>query len=528
MSDQGIGAVAVVLHAHLPWVRPGSADISFEEAWLYEALWESYVPLYRLAARLTERRRDGERRPFFTLSLSPTLIAMLRDPERVSRFDRYAAGITSRIEGALSTRPDLAPALEDHRVRLDDARAALRELSGDLVQGFAALAEAGAIDLATTAATHALLPATYSEATARAQLRMGLRYFNTVTRRHARLLWLPECAYDERLEDTIASSGATATILDAHAIDLGRPRSRYGVRRPIVSDAPFAFFGRSTVLCDRIWSREHGYPSHADYREFFASLGPSDDALSRPIKPFRVTGRPEKSPYDPARARATAADHAADLLDACGAFLAADLGRSGPGDAGPIATLAFDAELFGHWWWEGPTMLEAFLARADGRDGRPITTTPPRYLELDPVLPVSRPATSTWGRGGYLDVWTHPRSSVATRIAHRAERRVLFIDELVRDTPRTETQRLARLGAIRELFLLMASDYGFMLRTGEFETYAHAMLREHAARVEAFTRVAERATEEPNDRFVIEALTRQRPLFAELEEDAWADAFDAW
>ncbi len=512
--------VSFVLHAHLPWVQASGGEISLEEAWLYEAMWECYLPLCALCEELAQ---NGPEAPVLTLSLSPTLLAMLSSAQHRRRFERYADELAAALERARAQRPELEPAVSDHLARLNASRATFERVGRDLTGALVALHRQRVIELGTTAATHAFLPGLLSDAAARAQLRMGARYFQRVTREHARTLWLPECGYDERLEQTLVDSGAFATVLASHGLTLARPRPPFGTDTPLLADQPFAFFARADHPCSRIWSPDHGYPAHPSYREFYrrAPLEQAGSALDHALKPFSVTSAgPDKEPYLPLRARATVKEHARDFLRSLRAHFAGSRADE------PICVLAFDAELFGHWWWEGPQFLAAVLADA------PAAGLSPRalvgYLERDPVLPVGRPASSSWGRGGYSDVWTHPSSAHALRLCHRAERRVLSVDALVRDTPRSEVQRRARLLAIRELFLLQASDWPFMLRSGEFAGFAERRLNEHASLVDELANIAERGQELPGDKPRIHTLEAQRALFAELDEDAWADAFDPW
>ncbi|MBK6519729.1 MAG: DUF1957 domain-containing protein [Polyangiaceae bacterium] len=506
------GRVAFVLHAHLPWLREPTEAIGSEERWLFEALWECYLPLVGVLESL-EAPSSGA--PLMTLSLSPTLMAMLRDPQLTPRFSRYADGLEATFSERAKREPSWAAAAADHSARLARSRATFARVHGDVIGAFVALAEGGLIELATTAATHAFLPSLRTADAVRGQLRMGLRYFQAITKRLPRTVWLPECAYDERLEGILADSGIQATVLAEHGLLLATPRPPHGTDTPIVGEGPIAFFGQCQRLVDLVWSRERGYPADADYREFYAPV--TDDGS---LKPYRVTGGSgPKLPYDPARAALRVAEHANHFLSAAARAVDASLAPE------PVFVVAFDAELFGHWWWEGPAFLEAVLRALADRD---LASSLGAYLDTDPLLPVARPATSTWGRGGYAEVWTHPSSSHAARLLHRAEQRVLAVDAIVRDTPRTETQRRARLWAIRELFLLQASDYAFMLRTGECATFAQDKLFEHATAIEALCEVATRAAEAPSDRATIERWIRRRPVFSELDEDAWSDTFDPW
>ncbi|HTJ85353.1 MAG TPA: 1,4-alpha-glucan branching protein domain-containing protein, partial [Polyangiaceae bacterium] len=393
---------------------------------------------------------------------------------------------------------------------------------GDVPAHLAALAERGVLELATTAATHAFLPTTMTRAAVRAQLRMGRKYFARVFGKSPRAMWLPECGFDPKLDAELAGAGARSSVIEAHGALFARPRPPSGLFAPISSPAGVAYFPRHVDLCALVWSRERGYPGDPAYREFHVSLGDgSDPASTGGLKPFRVTGRAEKLPYAPDVADAKAREHAAHFVEAARRTLldAGDL----PMPA--VATVAFDAELFGHFYWEGPRFLESVLRLADGAAGQPLASSLGGHLALDPELYVAMPATSTWGDGGFAEVWTHPRAAHVLRSAHRAEQRVLAVDAAVRDTPKGAVERRARLWAIRELFLLQASDHAFMMRAGSFAEYAEKMAKDHAERVERLTDIALRGGGRDAEAYV-EATERAHPLFVELDEDAWADAFD--
>jgi 1,4-alpha-glucan branching enzyme len=523
------GTLAVVLHAHLPWVleeaslSPNS-PISFEEAWLHEALWECYLPLAALLERVQSLREanpnvdGGERTPFLLLSLSPTLLAMLKSPVLDARFDLYVQGVRAQLAERRKAGAYLS-AVAAHEARLESSYAYWQKNHRDLLAALLRLRDRGAIELGTTAATHGFLPGLLTAAGARAQIRIGLRYFREVTGRHASFFWLPECGYHPKLLPLLADSGASSTVLDTHALELGEPRPQHGALQPVFANEPFAFFGRHRELCSAVWSREVGYPGAAVYRDFHAR--PSEATpFELAFKPYAVTGQGVKVPYEAAVAEHHAARDAVDFLRKAALVLEASEAPR------PIATVAFDAELFGHWWWEGPQFLAALLEAAVRKDSAVGLDTPTSYLATDPQLALSNPATSTWGRGGFSEVWSHPRVSHALRLVHRAERMMLQVDALVRDRPRTETQRRARLLAIRDLFLLQSSDLLFMLRTGQSQRFATARVQTLAARLDTLFEVALRERESASDGNAVAALEPQISLFAELEEDAFADTFD--
>lgn len=513
--------LAIVLHAHLPWVLgvPREAPISFEEAWLHEAIWESYVPLLRALESLARDEAAGFAGAALTLSLSPTLLAMLASESLGPRFATYADGVRAHFARARAQHPEWGAAIADHEARLDDAAALLARGGGKLLAPFVALAERRVIDLGTTAATHAHLPSLLTAGSARAQIRVGLRYFRELTGRHARFFWLPECGFAPRLGPLLVDSGAECTVLDTHAVELAEPRSAAGTFAPVFADEPFAYFARDRELCRAIWSSEVGYPGASEYRDFHA-VPRRESPLELALKPHRVTGTGPKASYDPSLARSRADRDAEDFLGRVDRALA-----SAPSAApNPVATVAFDAELFGHWWWEGPRFLEQVLRGARGRAWQ--LATPTGLLDADAELVLAHPAASSWGRGGFSEVWSHPRVSHALRLVHRAERRVLAVDATVRDRPRTEVQRAARLLAIRVLFELQSSDLLFMLRTGQAAEYAEARVRSLATTLDALSEVALRPREQPADAEVVATHARRPALFAELEEDALADCFD--
>src|SRR5882724_13532076 len=83
MSETGY--LSLVLHAHLPFVRHPEYDDFLEEDWLYEAITETYIPLLDVFDGL---QRDGcDWR--MTMSVTPTLAAMLSDPLLQYRYVRH-------------------------------------------------------------------------------------------------------------------------------------------------------------------------------------------------------------------------------------------------------------------------------------------------------------------------------------------------------------------------------------------------------------------------------------------------------
>ena len=120
------GSLALVLHAHLPYVRHPEHERFLEEDWLHEAVAECYLPLLR---RMSAWEADGVDW-HLTLGITPTLGAMLDDPLLRSRTGRY-----------LGERITLAE-LECTRTVLEPARRRVAEFHREFYQGVHSLWEA--------------------------------------------------------------------------------------------------------------------------------------------------------------------------------------------------------------------------------------------------------------------------------------------------------------------------------------------------------------------------------------------------
>lgn len=521
--------LGLCLHAHLPHVRHPEHARSLEERWLFEALWESYLPLLQVLRDL----EPGETSRL-TLSLSPTLLGMLGDAFLMRRFRAYGDDLVRFAERALA-RGDLGhltPGIDAHVARLRAGLDLLDAIGGDVVGAFVAQQRRGVVELAVTAATHAILPNLGSPATIRGQIRIGRRVFEKLARSEPVGFWLPECAYDDRVGHELAQSGARFTVLDAHGVELARPTPPAGIARPIVSSGRVAYFGRDPSASHAVWSRQRGYPGHPLYRDFYRDLGfdldeatlgdqlgPEGTRVASGLKPYAVSEGEDKRPYDPPRADALVREHALDFVRR--------VASAGYGE-GDVAVVPFDAELFGHWWFEGPRFVEAVLA-ATGATGAVRSIGLGHYLasRREP-LAVAAPATSTWGRGGHQAVWTDAGVAPFVRHLHHAERKVLAIDAVVRDTLAGPHQRAARIQAIRELFLAQSSDWAFMIAHGDTADYAEKRLVTHLENVERLTRIAHTRAPSDADRALLATFEANAPLFAALEEDDYANTFDPW
>src|SRR5882762_7656088 len=317
------GYLSLVLHAHLPFVHHPEHEKFLEEAWLFEAITETYVPLLQI---MEGWRRDGmETRQ--TLTLSPTLCAMLRDPVLQDRYTRHLQSLIDLAEKEIH-RTHWDRAFHElawmYHNRFTTIRDAYLGYGRDLVGAFRKFQDLGKLEIITTAATHALLPLLSNHPPAvRAQILVARDHYRECFGCDSRGIWLPECAYFEGVEAFLQEANFRWFIVDTHGILHARPRPRYGVFAPIFTPKGIAAFGRDLESSRQVWSKHEGYPGDAHYRDFYRDIGfDLDFDYVKPymlgsgrrsftgIKYHSITGSEElKQVYDRQAALRVAADH---------------------------------------------------------------------------------------------------------------------------------------------------------------------------------------------------------------------------
>ncbi|MCF7550316.1 1,4-alpha-glucan branching protein domain-containing protein [Pseudonocardia sp. WMMC193] len=452
------GTFCLVLHSHLPWVaHHGRWPVG--EEWLYQAWAQSYLPL---AATLRELAVEG-RDELLTLGVTPVLADQLDDPHCLSGAHAWLAGWRLRAQEAAPRLPDLAR--DEHR----RATAALAEFETHWRHGASPVLRALPVELLGGPATHAFGPL-LDPRVRRFGLAVGLT--DARLRRGARPagIWAPECGYRPGMAGEYAAAGVTHLLVDGPAL-----RGETAFARPVEEAGhPVGpvVVGRDLDVTYRVWSPRKGYPGHRDYRDFHTYDHDSG------LKPARVTGSDvpphEKAPYDPDRAAARVALDAADFVARVGQRLDELRARHG---RPALSVAAFDTELFGHWWHEGPAWLAAVL-RALPEAGVRVTTL--RGALADPDLvgePVALPESS-WGAGKDWHVWEVP--DLVALHDEVQERLLTTVDK--RRSP-VRDPLLDALAA--QALLALSSDWAFMVTTGSTVDYARHRARLHADRVRA-------------------------------------------
>jgi 1,4-alpha-glucan branching enzyme len=523
------GYFSLVLHAHLPFVRHPERPDFLEEDWLFEAITEVYLPLISVLRQLQAEQLS----PRLALSVSPTLCEMLADPLLQTRYERHLDNLLALADKEVArtrqSAPQFLPAAQMYDATLRAARHLWRDtLRRDLLGGFRELQEAGALELITCCATHGFLPLISTEEAQRAQITVAVASHEMHFGRAPRGIWFPECGYAPGLDKLLARANLEYFIADTHAVLFGEPRPRYGVHAPVRTPDGVAVFARDLETSRQVWSAESGYPGDPFYREFHRDLGwdaPHEYLLPHlhtdgarrhlGLKYHRVTGRDvplhDKQPYDPLAALARVAEHARHFVGE--RVTQARRLREHFKGRRPHIVAPYDAELFGHWWLEGPRFLDLVFRELQWRNSEIKAITPGDFLDLGLPVQSQQPAQSSWGAGGYFEVWLNERTSWMCPPQHAAEARMTTLADAFRDQP-GETTRRALNQAARELLLAQSSDWAFQISRDTATAYAASRFRAHIAR---FHKLANQITDGRIETESLAEMEQRDNLFAELD-----------
>jgi 1,4-alpha-glucan branching enzyme len=486
------GFLALILHAHMPFVRHPEQPQMLEERWLYEAIGEAYLPILDLFARL-----ETEQVPFrLTMTITPTLANMLEDDLLLARHREYLAKQQELLE-LEAKRNAASPAhlriVEHYTARLAQANATLQKWGGKPINALRHYQKAGYLELITCGATHGYLPllALHPEAV-RAQIQVGVLEHLRIFGQRPKGIWLPECAYCPEVEPVLRDLGIKYFILDTHGIAYAKPRPSMGVYGPIACSSGVAAFARDVETGQQVWSSHLGYPGDPWYREYYKDIGHELELdylapflpggwlrANTGIKYHRVTGRDaqKKELYEPDKAMAKAREHANHFLysrekqlEELGAILTRR----------PIVVAPYDCELFGHWWYEGPEFLYALLKKTALEGKATQLCTPGDYLDKYQVFEKATPTPSSWGEGGYSSVWLNEKTAWIYPKMHSAAEKMIELATSFEEAEGLELRALNQ--AARELLLLQASDWAFIIKNETSVEYATRRIKEHYQR----------------------------------------------
>jgi 1,4-alpha-glucan branching enzyme len=470
VTDRVPGLFTLVLHTHLPWLaHHGRWPVG--EEWLYQSWSAAYLPLMRVLRKLAAEDRQG----LLTLGITPVVAAQLDDPYCLDGMHHWLANWQLRaVEAATSVSNPASlrrfGVREYHEASraLDDFATLWRHGASPLLRE---LIDAGTIELLGGPLAHPFQPLLHPRLREFA-LEEGLADARQRFSHTPPGIWAPECAYAPAMEHDYAAAGVRHFMVDGPSLHgdtaLGRP----------VGDSDVIAFGRDLAVSYRVWSPKSGYPGHAAYRDFHTY----DHHTG--LKPARVTGRnvpsEQKAPYDPQRAERAVDGHVADFVDVVRERLTAESERLGR-PAHVVA--AFDTELFGHWWYEGPAWLHRVLCElpaAGVRIGTLADAAAHGFVGPPAWLP-----PSSWGSGKDWQVWASEHVADLVQLnAEVVDTALTTVDKALAETDAPTARDPVADQILRETLLTVSSDWPFMVSKDSAADYARyrAHLHAHAAR----------------------------------------------
>ncbi len=525
------GFLNLSLHAHLPYVvNHGTWPHGLE--WLLEAAAETYIPLLRMLNGLVAEQVPVR----LSMDFSPVLLEQLAHPVFQAELPQY---LERKLQYAREDEAFFQQAQEHHfaevarfwQHKCQTALTDLVKLENGLIGGFRQLEEQGSLELLTCSATHGYNPLLGTDESVRAQIRMAVRTHRRHFGQWPRGIWLPECGYRPSgywqapvtaqgeakpypafyrigVEQAVRESGLDYFFVDAHLIQgsnrfaspcgssLGGSASVPLSRVPAAaSGATFGddllyrtyavaseekdkvhVFPRDPRTGFQVWSGDAGYPADPRYLDFHKKRWPGGHRY------WEVTGANvdlgAKQPYSPAAAEERTREHGRHFVELVGEALAA---ASRNGDTA-LLNAPFDAELFGHWWFEGVTFLEHVLRALGSAESSVAPITGGAYLKLHRTEQTLELPEGSWGAGGDNRVWLNADTSWTYAHLYRCEHEL-------REVCTEGSWRDGALGErivkqlCRELLLLESSDWPFLITTGAARDYAERRFQGH---VESF------------------------------------------
>lgn len=521
---------SLILHAHVPWVRNPDLERCLEEDWLFGAVSESYIPLVEMLQQL----RDEEIPYRVTINLSPPLLYMLRDRLMTRRtlayFDRTIKLCQDELERGEST--GFGELATFYLERLEHLRKVyVDQLNCDLVGALADLHRTGHVELMASAATHGVLPLLMKvPESVTSQIRLGLSEFEKAFGFKPKGFWLPECAFAPALSHILAEEGVEWTVVEQHGLTHVNNGKKIFPHRPAETVDGLKIFSRDNDASQHVWNAEEGYPADPRYRDFFRDIGieapldllreyldGSDIRRFTGLKLFRRTGdvMDKKELYDLNLAHQALEEHSVHFVNSRGAQLAS---LDSNGIDQPIVVCAFDASLFGHWWFEGVEFLNRVFRRAEGRKDFKFIT-PQEYSAFSSKLPQAMPVSSSWSEGGFFETWMsdsnnwinsdlYERGAKLTRMVqtHQESR------ESMPEDKRQHRERCLRQLS-RDLIMAQASDWGFLMNNEASHEFAENRLNGY---LESFDKVWGICTSF-GDLSPLDEIEKNYPIFSDIE-----------
>ena len=399
------------------------------------------------------------------------------------------------------------------------------EFNCNLIEAFKHFQDIGVLEIITCGATHGYFPILYvNENTVKAQIAVGVETYKKYFGKQPRGIWLPECGYVPQADKYLKEFGIEYVVTESHGILYADPTPVYGTFAPICSPDGVICFGRDIESSKQVWSSVCGYPGDFNYREFYRDIGYDADyeyikpyiakngvRVNTGIKYHRITSKAEgpKDYYDVRWAEDSAERQAGHFFDSRIDQISE---LSNIMEVPPIVVCPYDAELYGHWWYEGPYWLYILFKKIYYDNSNFRLITPGEYIDKFPNMQVSSPCISSWGANGYSEVWLNPSNDYAHRHLHTAGDKMVELAHLFPNSKGLKKKALNQCA--RELLLAQSSDWLFIITNGTMVDYANKRIKDHIGR---FSKLYEQIKNNTIDEEFLKDISKKDCVFPDID-----------
>ncbi len=520
------GYVSFILHAHLPFIHHPESEDYLEEEWLYEAISETYIPLLLNFQKLEEEKVDFR----LTMSITPPLLSMLDNKLLQKRYIKYLKKHIELCEKEVvrTASNDRVNSLSKYYLEryTNDLHIFKDIYNCNLINAFKHFQDIGVLEIITCGATHGYFPILYvNENTVKAQIALGVQTYEKYFGKKPRGIWLPECGYVPEADKYLKQFGIEYIITESHGILYADPTPIYATFAPIVSPNGIIAFGRDIESSKQVWSSICGYPGDFNYREFYRDIGYDADydyikpyiakngaRVNTGIKYHRITSKGDfKDYYNLQWAKDSAEKQAGHFFDSRVNQIEelSNIMKDTP----PIVLCPYDAELFGHWWYEGPYWLYVLFKKIYYDNSNFKLITPSEYIDTFPNMQISTPCISSWGANGYSEVWLNHTNDYVHKHLHIAGDRMVELAHLF-PNQKNGLKKKALNQCARELLLAQSSDWLFIITNGTMVDYAKKRIKDHIGR---FTKLYEQIKSDNIDEEFLKNISKQDCIFPDID-----------
>ena len=520
------GYVSFILHAHLPFIHHPESEDYLEEEWLYEAISETYIPLLLNFQKLEEEKVDFR----LTMSSTPPLLSMLDNKLLQTRYIKYLKKHIELCEKEVvrTASNEKVNSLSKYYLEryTNDLHIFKDIYNCNLINAFKHFQDIGVLEIITCGATHGYFPILYvNENTVKAQIAVGVQTYEKYFGKKPRGIWLPECGYVPEADKYLKQFGIEYIITESHGILYADPTPIYATFAPIVSPNGIIAFGRDIESSKQVWSSICGYPGDFNYREFYRDIGYDADydyikpyiakngaRVNTGIKYHRITSKGDfKDYYNLQWAKDSAEKQAGHFFDSRVNQIEelSNIMKDTP----PIVLCPYDAELFGHWWYEGPYWLYVLFKKIYYDNSNFKLITPSEYIDTFPNMQISTPCISSWGANGYSEVWLNHTNDYVHKHLHIAGDRMVELAHLF-PNQKNGLKKKALNQCARELLLAQSSDWLFIITNGTMVDYAKKRIKDHIGR---FTKLYEQIKSDNIDEEFLKNISKQDCIFPDID-----------